>query len=95
MKFEIQDKPAGVNKNGNLLWVITRQETPVENKWLESRGFDPEKYIPLPDDKDGKTKEMQGLADLIAKLPVEEADKVIKDIEDKLGIVYNDKEQKK
>lgn len=84
MKFEIQDKPAGVDKNGNLLWVITRQETPVENKW-----------IPLPDDKDGKTKEMQGLADLIAKLPVEEADKVIKDIEDKLGIVHNDKEQKK
>ncbi len=70
MKFEIQDKPAGVDENGNLLWVITRQETP------------------LPDDKDGKTnrERMQGLADLIAKLPVEEADKVIKDIEDKLGI---------
>lgn len=64
MKFEIQDKPAGVDKNGNLLWVITRQKTPVESN---------------PD-------KMQGLADLIAKLPVEEADKVIKDIEDKLGI---------
>lgn len=75
MKFEIQDKPAGVDKNGNLLWVITRQETPVENK-KEYR------------------ERMQGLADLIAKLPVEEADKVIKDIEDKLGIVHNDKEKK-
>lgn len=66
MKFEIQDKPAGVDKNGNLLWVITRQKTPVENKLLESR----------------VRERMQGLTDLIAKLPVEEADKVIKDIED-------------
>lgn len=66
MKFEIQDKPAGVDKNGNLLWVITRQNTPAESNPDKER--------------------MQGLADLIAKLPVEEADKVIKDIEDKLGI---------
>lgn len=77
MKFEIQDKPAGVDKNGNLLWVITRQKTPVESN--------PDKWK-LPENKDKETERMQGLADLIAKLPVEEADKVIKDIEDKLGI---------
>lgn len=67
MKFEIQDKPAGVDKNGNLLWVITRQNAQAESN--------PDKWK-LP----------EKLADLIAKLPVEEADKVIKDIEDKLGI---------
>lgn len=83
MKFEIQDKPAVVDKNGNLLWVITRQNTPAESN--------PDKWK-LPENKDKETEHfrerMQGLADLIAKLPVEEADKVIKDIEDKLGIVY-------
>ena len=76
MKFEIQDKPAGVDKNGNLLWVITRQNAQAESN--------PDKWK-LPENKD-KEERMQGLADLIAKLPVEEADKVIKDIEDKLGI---------
>lgn len=81
MKFEIQDKPAGVDKNGNLLWVITRQNTPAESN--------PDKWK-LPENKDKETEHiresMQRLADHITSLPDEEAARVIKDIEDKLGI---------
>lgn len=81
MKFEIQDKPAGVDKNGNLLWVITRQNTPAESN--------PDKWK-LPENKDKETEHiresMKRIADHIASLPDEEADRVIRDIEDKLGI---------
>lgn len=81
MKFEIQDKPAGVDKNGNLLWAITRQNTPAESN--------PDKWK-LPENKDKETEHiresMQRIADHIASLPDEEADRVIMDIEDKLGI---------
>lgn len=48
-KITIQDKPVGVDKNGNPLWLITTKEEDnelslEEKRWLEERGFDPKEF---------------------------------------------------